>query len=263
MCYSWGALSGWSIERLNLFFSKHILLATRCDGCAFKLTGDDGKPIKKPWLIMTTNPAINQRLSQFVCKCKIKRHCPCQGKETSRTELYTDVMANEIIDSVVLNHLAPANCFAAVGRDSSESKQYDGVASDLEALLTDSDTDHRQKVGGSCIYNLLGLVTRIIPAHTPEFKSPACQRALEKEVTRLRNATVWDEYKVAEWRDVRNTKKDGKTPMLGDVFPIMGQKNAEVVGSVGCSADDTPMKARAVVQGSFIRAGDGTPAQGS
>ena len=99
-------------------------------------------------------------------------------------------MANEIIDSVMLNHLAPASCFAAFGKDSGENIKYDSVASDLEALLTDSDTDHRQTVGGSSIYNLLVFVTRIIPANTPEFKSPACQRALQKEVTRLRNATV-------------------------------------------------------------------------
>ena len=49
--------------------------------------------------------------------------------------------------------------------------------------------------------------------------------------------------------------------MCGRVFPIMGQKNAEMV--TGVEADDAascPYKARCVFQGSNITTGDGRPA---
>ena len=49
--------------------------------------------------------------------------------------------------------------------------------------------------------------------------------------------------------------------MVGRVFLIVGQKNAELVGTPGIDPEeDTPMKARAVFQGSNIQTGDGTPA---
>lgn len=121
--------------------------------------------------------------------------------------------------------------------------------------------EHRQKINDtSSLYNLLGLVTRVIHPKSNEFRSPPCIAAKEKEVSRLRKETVWNEQKVREWKEVKQTRKNNLPPMVGDIFLIMGQKNAELVGQDGVSDEDCPMKARAVFRGSVIHTGDGTPA---
>ena len=73
----------------------------------------------------------------------------------------------------------------------------------------------------------LGLVTKVIPARSPEFHSKRGKKAIDDEVNDLRAEVVWDESSVAEWSQVRHIKKDGMTPMVGLLFLIMGQKNAE------------------------------------
>ena len=63
---------------------------------------------------------------------------------------------------------------------------------------------------------------------------------------------------MAEWGEVKHIKKDGHTLMCGLIFIIMGQKNAEMVGTIPDS--ECPFRARAVFQGSNVFTGDGTPA---
>ena len=77
---------------------------------------------------------------------------------------------------------------------------------------------------------LLGLVTKVIPACSPEFHSKRGKKAIEDEVSDLRSETVCDEDSVAEWCQVRHIKKDGMTTMVGLLFLILGQKNAEIGG---------------------------------
>lgn len=89
------------------------------------------------------------------------------------------------------------------------------------------------------IYILLGLGTRIIKTSSPEFRSPPCLKARNKELGRLRHEAVWDS---------------------GRLFLIMEQKNAELVAPSKDTESDCLMKARCVFQGSDIRTGDGTPA---
>ena len=74
---------------------------------------------------------------------------------------------------------------------------------------------------------LLGLVTWVILARSPEFHSKRGKKAIEDEVNDLRAEGVWDESSVAEWSKVTHIKKDGMTPMVGLLFLIMGQANAE------------------------------------
>ena len=175
--------------------------------------------------------------------------------------MYTEALAGVVIDSVIGNTLRPSprGRLGAVANAAAAGCQWDEqlmcnpfIA--LDAMTSSECQQHRVKRDDSSCYNLLGLVTRIIPSNSAEFKSPVCQKALDKEVSRLRDATVWDEDTVAEWSDVRNTRKDGKPPMVGIVFPIMGQKSAEVLD------EEITMKTRAVFQGNFIQTGDGSPA---
>ena len=82
---------------------------------------------------------------------------------------------------------------------------------------------HRPK-NGLALGLFTAMVTRIIPASSPEAKSEGCLQALLKETTKLRSRTVWDESAVDEWSNVR--KRD-PTASCGRVFSILGEKNAE------------------------------------
>ena len=104
----------------------------------------------------------------------------------------------------------------------------------------------------------MGLVTRTIPANSPDFHSPKGRAAIDAEIADLKAEGVWDEQSVAEWSEVKHIKKVGHTPMCGLIFLIMGQKNAELVGTV--PDDQCPFRCRAVFQGSNVFTGDGTPA---
>ena len=50
-----------------------------------------GLPIKKPWRIATNSPIIGRAFSVRCCGHPI--HAPCQGKDTSHTEGYSQVFA--------------------------------------------------------------------------------------------------------------------------------------------------------------------------
>ena len=270
--YEWPAFcGGWELEELKAFFKQHSFLPYRVDGCAVELQGKNGKPIKKPWLIMSTNVSIGKVFEGRLCNCPPGSHTPCQGSDTVATERYTEVMAELIVDAALHNKLSCGPSKALLGcsghldkADANDFALFGDLGKGL--CLGDStpgqiDQKHRQKVNdASSAYNLLGLVTRIIHPNSKEFTSPPCLKARDTEVTRLRKETVWNEKIVREWSEVKHTRKNGKPPMVGDVFLIMGQKNAELVGEAGVDETDTPMKARAVFRGSDIRTGDGTPA---
>ena len=72
------------------------------------------------------------------------------------------------------------------------------------------------------------LVTRLIPANSPEFHSEPCVAALDKERGTLRTQAMWNEDGVREWRSVRNKSgADGKDDLVERLFAIMDEKNAE------------------------------------
>ena len=67
------------------------------DGCMFGLAGKNGKPIKKPWKMLSWNTRIGNGLSR---KCDGSHdHTPCAGSETKSTQLYTPLIVKLIVDS--------------------------------------------------------------------------------------------------------------------------------------------------------------------
>ena len=80
--------------------------------------------------------------------------------------------------------------------------------------------------------NYMGLVTRTILTNSLDFHSPKGRAAIDAEISDLRSEVVWDEQSVFEWSEVTHIKKDGHTPTRGLIFLTMGQKNAELVGTV-------------------------------
>eukprot|EP00971_Amphidinium_carterae_P292723 5811456-Amphidinium_carterae.2 len=73
---------------------------------------------------------------------------------------------------------------------------------------------------------LWGLVTRQIHQNEPEFKSEGCQKALQEEHEKLLKRGVWDTSTVCEVKDLYRDRTQ-EDFLLGQVFPIMGEKFAE------------------------------------
>ena len=109
-----------------------------------------------------------------------------------------------------------------------------------------------------CLFGVWSaLVTRLIPSKSPEFHSEPCKAALDKELGTLRSQGVWDEDGVCEWRSVRGQSgKDGKDDLVGRLFAIMGEKNAED----GVLPHARKYKARIVFAGNNIQTASGTQA---
>eukprot|EP00971_Amphidinium_carterae_P336445 6472816-Amphidinium_carterae.3 len=73
---------------------------------------------------------------------------------------------------------------------------------------------------------LWGLVTRQIFQNEQEFHSEGCQAALREEHEKLLKRGVWDTSSVCELRDLYKDRSQ-EDFLLGQVFPIMGEKFAE------------------------------------
>ena len=88
----------WHWDCVQEFLARNDLHSVNMDGCAYGLVARygslKGQPIKKPWRIATNMPELRQRLSRR-CACT-SAHAPCEGRDTSETEAYTDEMAEQI-----------------------------------------------------------------------------------------------------------------------------------------------------------------------
>ena len=125
----------------------------------------------------------------------------------------------------------------------------------LPVLVTPqtSSYPHRQKADNkpeSLQELLFGLVVRPILPSSSEFRCPAAQAALLKELKRLVDGEVWLVNTVRNWSDV---VKSGVPSLVTRVHAIMGQKNSEM-GVPG------EFKARIVIGGNNMSSSDGRPA---
>ena len=109
---------------------------------------------------------------------------------------------------------------------------------------------HREKLLPSSMPSW-ALVTRQIKPGSKEFHSEACKVALQEELGKLRKAGVWDELDVHEWDSVAKRATDaGKSVVVGRLFPIMGLKHAELVGTTPSPGSPVPKyKGRIVFDG--------------
>ena len=88
----------WKWETVQAFILRNRLNSVILDGCAFGLVAKHGSlkgfPIRKPWRVATNMPELRLRLDRR-CACT-SVHAPCEGRDTSETEAYTDTMAEQI-----------------------------------------------------------------------------------------------------------------------------------------------------------------------
>jgi hypothetical protein len=75
--FEWPAYcTGWQISGIEAFFSTFNFEEAICHGCAFGLA-HRGRPLKKPWKIMTTLRPLAQTLLNPQCICNKGDHGSC------------------------------------------------------------------------------------------------------------------------------------------------------------------------------------------
>ena len=92
--FEWPAYClGWDLNPLKDWFGQRSSYMARFDGCRFGLKSKRGKPIKKPWIIVTSSRSLAAGLDGNLCKCPPNSHDPCGGGNTSSTENYSPQLA--------------------------------------------------------------------------------------------------------------------------------------------------------------------------
>ena len=230
------------------------------DGCAVGVADGDGTPIYKPWRIMCSSKAVSGALQGYRCD-RGHRHARCQGKLTEKTAYYPDELCRAVHRGLDAHEDLQRATMALPARH----LEPDGhVPAYTAAMYADHpDEDHQVRLGPRVdarhrprhLHHQFGvwsgLVTRIVPAGSPEFKSEPCVKALHKERSTLEGAGVWNIDTVREWRDVRSGHGEH---MVGRIFAIMGEKHAEKKAA----PQDRVYKARIVFAGNNIQTASGT-----
>ena len=276
--------SGWKQPEVMNMIEELQLTAVDVDGCSVGVVRKaDGQPMLKPWRFMVSSPHLVEQLQGFRCQGG-HQHAPCSGPDTARSAFYPEELCRAVHKGLD-EHERNAKGYqatdvdvrpAGVVHDVCRSEIEPGVVHDVcrstpEELTGPAETSggqghdaaeasggpavtaHRLRVDPSNFGLWSGLVTRIVPAGTPEFKSAPCARALKKERSTLMAQDVWDEKDPHEWADVR--RADPRA-MCGRVFAIMGEKAAER----NLPPDQRDYKARVVFAGNAIQTSSGVPA---
>ena len=103
---------GWEREDVKTFFNNHPeFVDVHFDGCAVGMKSKDGKPIRKPWKLMTTSSRIKAFFENRKCSHDPSEHAKAAGSETARTAFYPQEMTELIISALYLSKVqvhAPA-----------------------------------------------------------------------------------------------------------------------------------------------------------
>ena len=108
--YEWPAFClGWKLDPLKQWFGGRPSFHARFDGCRFGLTDRRGRPVKKPWVVMTSNRTLAAGLDGFLCQCPRGAHAPCEGSVARSSENYTEVLAQAAIHAIALHYRPECN----------------------------------------------------------------------------------------------------------------------------------------------------------
>ena len=205
-------------------------------GCALGLTAEDGIPIKKPWTVATSSKKLADRLGQYQCPGTSVHlmHHPCAGKETKRTEGYTNEMAEaihtahheEAIDARATSALtAKSTEAAATGELSAEAEQMFAPPGELDIeaeRMFASPPGHRPK---NCPPGLwCSLVTKTIHPKDPLSRCPQAIKAIDVERMDLEKMGTWDSAHPFEAENAARLYPDAH---FARVFAIVGIKHYE------------------------------------
>ena len=103
--YEWPAFClGWKLDPLKQWFGGRPSFHARFDGCRFGLTDRLCRPVKKPWVVMTSNRTLAASLDGSLCQCPRGAHAPCAGSVARSSENYTEALAQAAIHAIALQN---------------------------------------------------------------------------------------------------------------------------------------------------------------
>ena len=222
--YEWPtACSLWKLPSVKKLIDDYSMNVVNMHGCAAGLRSrSTGEPIKKPWSVATTSPAMVEGLCKFQCPGKGEHpsHESCAGQETKRTEAYTPAMVDAIHEAVreeALCHRARASK-AAVAEVRSE---HDDAVNEMRMIPEPSG--HREKNASPGLW--CAMVTKTLHPGDPLTRCPEALECVQSELDELRKVPTWDEANPVEADDL---KKINPNAHVAGIFPIIGIKHWEV-----------------------------------
>ena len=146
----------WKRKDVMDFFRDSRFMSVDFDGCRFGVRDEKGRPLKKPWRLMTTSNDIVEAFKGMHCQHKPEEHGEGRGKALERTGFYTQPLCELVaktINPTVWQVLVPALPTAPVQRDSNhrEKEQETSHVSALSGLVdlatvVEADEEARQLI---------------------------------------------------------------------------------------------------------------------
>ena len=223
--------TGWERNDVKDFFDNHPeFQEVLFDGCAVGMPARDGRPIKKPWKLMTTSKRVNAYFENMRCDHHPSEHAKAAGSETARTAFYPADMTELIVRALYLErvhreieqHLRHVSALSgledlAVAIESDETA-HSMVSEllDLEAPLGDSISSKPEEVHM--------MVTKLL-SRSEMLNDPRALKAIREEADGLEKARTWDLNSVREHQEVKDeAKKSGVSVHFGQLMTIASIK---------------------------------------
>ena len=238
--FEWPAnCSLWKDHKVRNLADKHSLNRVTFHGCAAELKAKDGRPIKKPWALMTSSSNMCDAMSIFQCPGAKAHpsHAPCAGSDTKRTEEYTDVMTKAVHAAIELDAIAyhaPSAAMTTVVDHAPETEDH---------TMQDG---HRPRIQTPM---WCSMVTKTLPRSDPLCRSAEAKQALHAELSDIRAQSVWDEDHPMEASEAAKAHPDAHFTRVFDIYGIKHYEEADT--------SRRKWKCRVVVEGCDIKTSSG------
>ena len=270
---------GWEREDVKTFFANHPeFVEVLFDGCAVGMKSKDGKPIRKPWKLMTTSLRIKAFFENMKCSHDPSEHAKAAGSETARTAFYPQEMTELIISALYLSkvqvhapampcvhpapsphehreieqhlrHVSALSGFEDLAIAVESDEQAHNMVSellDLEALLGNSIAEDSSEVHA--------MVTKLL-SRAEMLNDPRALQAIREEAEGLVKAGTWDLDSVQEYQSVKDqARKSGVSVHFGQLMTIASIKFFELAQHL------QKMKGRIVYRGDCAKDENGAAA---
>lgn len=250
--------SGWKRPDVVAFFEAHPeFQEVNFDGCAFGLRSKSGKPIKKPWRVLSSSKRIIEACQDKICSCD-HEHERCAGAETARSAMYPPQMAHLITQAFYPSKCAqqhapamPCQPLSTEPQEHREIEQHfkhisplsgfedlaiaietDPTVNNLVAELLDHDHLLAQalehEVEHQPSQEVQALVAKLL-SRAEMLSNPKALEAVKAEAEGLMKAGTWSLDSVREKEEVRaEAKKSGISVHFGQLMTIASIKFFEL-----------------------------------
>ena len=255
--------------------------SSKTPACRFGVCDDKGRPLKKPWRLMTTSQSIVDAFRDIYCRHKPDEHGEGRGKALERSGFYTQPLCELVAKTInpsVGQTLVPALPIVPIQHDPShrekeqETPHVSAPAGLVElAAVVEADEEARQLVENVVDLNALiseisdlpkdpaspevtAMVTKLL-SRAEMLSSPEALAAVRAEADGLRSVPTWDEDNPREFDDVRReSRQSGVKVHFGKLMTTASIKFYEL------AKHPQKMKGRIVYRGDCAKDEEGAAA---